>query len=159
MIGSAFCLRGSDMDRHALICLPLACALFASCSPSDGIDEAGAVYSGIDSTDVIKLTGTEPFWGAEIGSAKNGVSIARFTSPEEIDGSAFEARRFAGNNGLGFSGELDGKSIQIAITPGECSDGMSDRAYPFAATVALGDTTLLGCAYTDTQPFTGPDAP
>lgn len=147
------------MDRRAFCLIALACIALASCSPSDGIDEAGTVYDGIDPSETITLTGTEPFWGAEIGPAGNGVSTARFTSPEDIDGSAFEAQRFAGNNGLGFSGELDGKPVQIAITPGECSDGMSDRAYPYAATVALGDATLLGCAYTEAQPYTGPDTP
>ncbi|MEO0418636.1 MAG: hypothetical protein AAF249_07220 [Pseudomonadota bacterium] len=147
------------MDQRTLCFITLASIALASCSPSDGIDADGAVYDGIDPSDAITLTGTEPFWGAEIGPTANGVSTARFTSPADIDGSAFQAQRFAGNNGLGFSGELGGKSVQIAITPGECSDGMSDRAYPYAATVALGDATLLGCAYSDTQPFIGPDAP
>ncbi|MEM7701447.1 MAG: hypothetical protein AAF251_05870 [Pseudomonadota bacterium] len=147
------------MNRPALFVLPFACAVVTGCSQSDGIDTAGAVYDGIAVEETITLTGTEPFWGLEIGPTEDGASSARFTSPTDIDGSEFEARRFAGNNGLGFSGELDSKPVQIAITPGECSDGMSDRTYPFAATVALGDTTLLGCAFTKTKPFSGPNAP
>jgi len=36
---------------------------------------------------------------------------------------------------------------------------MSDRTFPFVATIALGGETLRGCGYTDSQPFTGPEAP
>ncbi len=67
--------------------------------------------------------------------------------------------RFAGNNGLGFSGELEDETVQIAITPGECSDGMSDRTYPLNTIVHLANANLQGCAYTSDAPFTGPDAP
>jgi uncharacterized membrane protein len=36
---------------------------------------------------------------------------------------------------------------------------MSDRRYPFVATIALGGETFEGCGYTEKQPFTGPAAP
>ena len=133
-------------------------ALFA-CAQSDGIDTDGAVYDGIAPGASITLLGTEPFWGLEIKPAGEDQYTARFTHPEDIDGSEFAAVRFAGNNGLGFSGRLDERDVQAALTPGDCSDGMSDNTYPFTATVALGDATLFGCAYTSDQPVTGPDAP
>ena len=60
---------------------------------------------------------------------------------------------------MGFSGTLDGKPLAATLTPGECSDGMSDRRFPFVATIALEGTTLQGCGYTTAQPFTGDPAP
>jgi uncharacterized membrane protein len=133
--------------------------ILAGCEPGDGIDPGGKVFAGIPEEAEITLSGTEPFWGLEIEAAAQGLHRARFTVPEEPDGRALTLSRFAGNNGLGFSGELDGKPVQVAITPGECSDGMSDRRYPFTATVAWGDEALLGCAYTSDEPFEGPVTP
>ncbi|MEO0699615.1 MAG: hypothetical protein AAFY81_07840, partial [Pseudomonadota bacterium] len=98
-----------------------------ACAQGDGIDSSGAVYDGVSTDATIMALGTEPFWGLDIEPESAGQHAARFTSPEDIDGSAFTVARFAGNNGLGFSGELDGKPVQVAITTGECSDGMSDR--------------------------------
>ncbi|MEM7689209.1 MAG: hypothetical protein AAF291_09315 [Pseudomonadota bacterium] len=136
-----------------------ALALVTGCGPTDGIDTSGAVYSGVSPDAAITLTGTEPFWGLEIGAQRDGEHEARFSQLDEIDGREFVVTRFAGNNGLGFSGELDGKPVQIALTPGDCSDGMSDRSYPLAATVAVGDAVLLGCAYTSEEPLPGPASP
>lgn len=139
---------------------PLAlCALASACAQSDSIDASGAVYKGVSPTASITLTGTEPFWALEIGPEDAGRHSARFTDTSDVDGAQFSVTRFAGNNGLGFSGEMADKPVHIALTPGECSDGMSDRGYPFAATVSLGDALLLGCAYTSDTPFTGPDTP
>ncbi|MBU7581221.1 MAG: hypothetical protein KAF27_12290, partial [Porphyrobacter sp.] len=82
-----------------------------------------------------------------------------WTTPENQPGTAITLKRFAGNGGLGFSGTLEGKPLTATLTPGTCSDGMSDRAFPFVATIALGGETFEGCGYTDRQPFTGPEAP
>lgn len=132
----------------------LAIAALAGCSPDSALDRSGQAYDGIGTDETINLIGTEPFWAMEIAPGDGGYS-ATHSTPDTPDGETFAVDRFAGNNGLGFSGELDGRAVQVAITPGECSDGMSDRAYPFSATVSLGDTTLLGCVYTDAQTFEG----
>lgn len=145
--------------RPLTLCVIAACALPIGCAQSDGIDSDGAVYNGIDADTAITLTGTEPFWGLTISAAIDGAHTARFTETNDIADAAFQATRFAGNNGLGFSGELDGEQVQIAITPGDCSDGTSERAYPFAATVAWGEVTLLGCAYTKVTPFVERETP
>lgn len=107
-------------------------------------------FAEISDDETIFLGGTEPFWGIEI----NGDALV-FSSPEDIDGTEVTATRFKGNNGLGFSATLDGQALEIAVTPGQCSDGMSDRLYPFTATVNLGDATLFGCGHTESQPYTG----
>ncbi|KLI63053.1 COG3650 family protein [Aurantiacibacter marinus] len=99
-------------------------------------------YSGIAEDAVLELTGTEPFWNATI----NGLSMV-WRTPENIDGVNVSVERFAGRGGLSFSGQLEGTALDIAVTPGECSDGMSDRTYPFTATVVIGRDQRNGCAW------------
>lgn len=134
-------------------------ALLAGCGPNDSIDSSGAVFDGIAPDTAITMIGTEPFWGLTIDAGQNNQHSARLAQPGEAGEREFTVTRFAGNNGLGFSGSLDGKAVQIALTPGECSDQMSDRAYPFTATVKWGDAMLMGCAHTASAPFTGPETP
>ena len=117
---------------------------------------ASALMNG-PAGEAILLSGTEPFWNARIEEG-----TMRYTTMEDQEGREFPVERFAGNNGLSFSGTIPGeggKSIDVAVTPGECSDRMSDRTYPFVATVVIGSETRSGCAYTDRQPFSGPDRP
>lgn len=138
---------------RAALCLLLAAA--AACTPAaDGIDPQGKTFDAVTPEDAVTLTGTEPFWTLAI-AAGEGV----WTTPDNQPGTRFAVQRFAGNNGLGFSGELDGKPLTATLTPGACSDGMSDRRFPFVATIALGGETLQGCGYTTRQPFTGEEAP
>jgi uncharacterized membrane protein len=138
---------------RAALCLLLAAA--AACTPAaDGIDPKGKTFDAVAPEEAVTLTGTEPFWTLAI-AAGEGV----WTTPDNQPGTRFAVKRFAGNNGLGFSGELDGKPLTATLTPGECSDGMSDRRFPFVATIALGGETFAGCGYTTSQPFTGDEAP
>ncbi len=126
-----------------------------ACSPAkQTIDPTGETFAAVAPDEVITLTGTEPFWGVRIAGGQ-----ANYANPDHPEGYDFAVERFAGNNGLGFSGTMEGAAVTITLTPGACSDGMSDRTYPYVATIALGDETLRGCGYTDRQPFTGDAAP
>jgi len=111
-------------------------------------------FTGISETTKIHLTGNEPFWGGDISG-----DILRYTTPLQPDGLSIDVERFAGRGGLSFSGDLNGAQLTLAITPGDCSDDMPDRRYPFVATLQIGDDIRAGCAWTDTAPFTGPAAP
>lgn len=123
-------------------------AFLAGCTASD--NELVSAYDGIGPEEVISLGGTEPFWGATIAGTE-----LTYSTPDNPDGSVTSVERFAGNGGLSFSGTLDGAALNATVTPGECSDGMSDFTYPFTATIMLGDALLEGCAHTDKQPKTG----
>lgn len=116
--------------------------------------EPAPAYDGLSVDETVHFTGTEPFWGGEIADG-----AARYSTPENIEGSQFAVTRFAGNNGVTYSGTLDGRSFDLMITPGSCSDGMSDRTYPFVATLTLGEEQRNGCAWTDSQDFSGPRNP
>ncbi|QYJ07014.1 COG3650 family protein [Qipengyuania flava] len=131
--------------------------LLAACgdAPEDNPGSLqGDTFDAIADGEVVHYTGTEPFWG---GAAGGG--MATYSTPDNPGGSEFAVKRFAGNNGLGISGEVDGSAFDLTITPGECSDGMSDRSYPYTATLLLGSEQRLGCAWTDSQPYSGDEAP
>ena len=131
-------------------------ALVAACQQGGAAPDAGPtqVFDAIAADEVIFLTGTEPFWGGEIDGKR-----ARYTTPENQDGTSFPVERFAGNNGLGFTGSMDGVAFDLTVTPGKCSDGMSDRTYPYTATLRVGEDQREGCAWTNAEPFSGLEKP
>ena len=133
-----------------------ALTLAAACAPAktDGIDPEGKAFDAVAPDEAVTMLGTEPFWSLKVAGGE-GV----WSTPDNQPGTRFAAQRFAGNGGMGFSGTLDGKPLTATLTPGDCSDGMSDRRFPFVATMALGGETWEGCGYTESQPFTGPEAP
>jgi len=133
-----------------------ACLLGLSACNSAAGDSVreGEIFTAVAPDEVITLTGTEPFWGITIEGGR-----AKYANPQHPEGWEFAVARFAGNNGLGFSGTMDAMAVTITLTPGQCSDAMSDRTYPYVATIALGEETLRGCGYTSSQPFTGEAAP
>lgn len=143
------------MTRRIPAAAVLALAL-AACAPAqqDGIDPKGQAFDAVGPEEVVTLAGTEPFWNITITGDR-----ARYSNPDHPEGYDFAVTRFAGNGGLGFSGTLFDGPVTLTLTPGTCSDGMSDRRFPFVATVALGEQTLRGCGYTQSQPFTGGEAP
>lgn len=120
--------------------------------PGDAQDTAP--YSGVAPGETIRFTGTEPFWSGEV----SGRTLT-YSTPENINGSTIQVERFAGRNGLSFSGGFAGAPFDLAITPGNCSDGMSDRSYPFTVTLDVGGEQRRGCAWTDSRPFSGPENP
>lgn len=111
-------------------------------------------FEGVAATDTLRFTGTEPFWGGEILGDK-----MVYKTPEKPNGETLTVSRFNGRGGFSYSGEQGGATFTMAITPGKCSDGMSDRTYPYVATLQRGEETRRGCAWSDAHPFEGPDAP
>ena len=134
-----------------LVALPI---LLPGCSETPGeISRDSTPFDAVADDAVISVGGTEPFWALVVTPADDGYE-ARYSSPELPEGETFPVSRFAGNNGLGFSGEWAGAPVVLALTPGECSDQMSDRTYPYTATLQLDEVTLFGCGHTDQEPFT-----
>lgn len=139
------------MNRFAIAVLPIS-LIVAACQSGDasetvpGDSDDTRPYAGIADDAVVMLTGTEPFWGATVNEGS-----LTWSTPENIDGVTVPVERFAGRGGVSFSGEIGGAALDIAVTPGECSDGMSDRIYPFTATVQIGREQRNGCAWIEDQ--------
>ena len=113
-----------------------------------------APYSGIADDELLHFTGTEPFWGGEV----SGGSLI-YKTPEDQDGTTIPVERFAGRGGIAFSGLLEVAAFEMTVTPLECSDGMSDRTYPFTVTLEIGEDRRNGCAWSEQHPFAGPEHP
>ncbi len=116
--------------------------------------EPGPKFDAIGPDETISFLGTEPFWGGKVAAGR-----LTYSTPENEAGETVAARRFAGNNGLGFSGTLASGPFDLAITPGTCSDGMSDRVFPYTATLRIAGEQRNGCAWTERQPYSGPRNP
>lgn len=140
-----------------------ACLLAAAChngapsaDPSSSPTVATAAdtqaYAGIGIDETVHFTGTEPFWAGEV----DGKALT-YKTPEDEAGRMVAVDRFAGRNGLSFSGNLDDMPFVLAVTPGKCSDGMSDRSYPFTVTLQVKGQARQGCAWTDKHPYSGPE--
>ncbi len=145
------------MIRAVSPVLVLCLSLSACTAPGDDArvtaDEAQP-FDGIAEDETLYFGGNEPFWGGEVVG-----ETLRYSTPDNIDGTTITVKRFAGMNGLGYSGELDGQSFDMAVTEGDCNDTMSDRSYPFTVTLRLGEEVLSGCGHSDARPFTGPENP
>ncbi|XJJ66433.1 hypothetical protein WBP07_13300 [Novosphingobium sp. BL-8A] len=138
--------------RFAAIALPI--LALAACHGSN--DPGKAVpgdrddhqpWSGIATAERIRVSGTEPFWNAEV---RDG--LITYRTPERPGGDQTTVTRFAGRGGVSFSGTLAGRDFTLAIGPGPCSDGMSDRHYPYNALLKIGGEVRKGCAWSDRRP-------
>ncbi len=145
------------MPRLPLV--PVAAALLvAACSPAASDMPAGGATppadapataeaaptapAGPDFARPINALGTEPFWGVEIRR-----DSLRLSGPDRKD-------LVAANGGPAVMGETavwearaaDGSPLKVTLTAEACSDGMSDRAYPYRARVETTAEMLNGCA-------------
>jgi uncharacterized membrane protein len=91
-----------------------------------------------------RATGTEPFWGAKV----DGNSLS-YSTPEYPEGMPVPVTRTVQDGSVTFSGTIDGKPLQLAVSAGPCSDGMSDTVYPWSVTRTIGPDIQRGCARGD----------
>lgn len=145
-------LRGNGIARRMTLLRRVGLAAIAG---SIGACQAGDPqapvtnprFTRIGPSETVRAIGTEPFWGTVIADGR-----ATYTTPDDQDGTTLGVETFVGNNGISYSGTLNGTRFDLMVTASECSDGMSDRIYPFTATVQLGDVVRTGCAFTMRYP-------
>lgn len=91
----------------------------------------------------LKATGTEPFWAAEIVGR-----CVTYSHPENIEGTRiWTSYRPAPGGGGTWTGALGAHAFVLRARPqAGCSDGMSDRRYPYAVTLSVGGEQRTGCA-------------
>lgn len=122
------------MSRAALI-LVASLAALAACEPAK--EPLAAELQGR-----LTLLGTEPFWGVEIENSGE----ATLTRIDHDAVHAGRVKREATADGARFTATADGETLSMTLKKETCSDGMSDRVYPYAAEVEWQGETLRGCA-------------
>lgn len=87
--------------------------------------------------------GNEPFWRVDIKGT--GMTLSR-PEPPEVRGTS---KSFTTSAGVGTwtGATADGRAMVVTLTKGDCSDGMSDLKYAYAAEFKLGDETFKGCGF------------
>jgi uncharacterized membrane protein len=125
--------------RHALRVagLGLASLGLAGCGPESGV--RSSPYPAIPESFLAQ--GTEPFWGLTVA----GVT-ARYSTPEITEQVASDVVRSASAGVETVSGRLGDVRFELTVRPERCSDGMSDRVYPYAAHLHIAERELQGCA-------------
>ncbi|WP_189452129.1 COG3650 family protein [Cognatilysobacter bugurensis] len=115
----------------ALGCVPAAVS-------SGGADGAAAASETIP----LRLTarGTEPFWAVEVDAGR-----LVWRTPEQPEGVSAPAQRHVEGGRVRYVSS-GAAAFELGVTPGQCSDGMSDLAYPYTATWTHDGRTWHGCA-------------
>lgn len=87
------------------------------------------------------LLGTEPFWNLQI---KGGTMV--LTQPDPAPAVTGTSTTLAATSGKAvWTAQAGQTPFTATLTAETCSDGMSDRVYPYAAEVKAGDLVLKGC--------------
>ena len=114
-------------------------AVLAACTP--GARDGGKLDPALEGD--LTLLGTEPFWAVEISDTTKSTI---FTRPDFAPVTAGPPERTAQDGGARFiAGSPDGQLVML-LKKKDCSDGMSDRTYPFEASLEFGGETYRGCA-------------
>ncbi len=91
-----------------------------------------------DAPDAVRARGNEPSWRLELGTA------LLFVGPDlRIEGTAPPAQFV--NGVRQHAGIVNGRSINVALTPRVCRDNMSGMPYPYVAEVVVSGRAFRGC--------------
>ena len=89
-----------------------------------------------------KVVGNEPFWGARIEGR-----CVTYSHPENIEGTRVWTTYSKQGGAETWSGALGDRLFRLELRPQQgCSDGMSDKRYPFAAELTVRGEQRRGCA-------------
>ena len=124
--------------------------LFGACRdkaplPGDSTNLAAPIDTSakVSTAEPLRALGTEPFWALDIDSTG-----LHFKTPADTTGTRFppNAPRTVAGDTLVWMAETGSSAINVHIWPARCSDGMSDRVYPWTAIVRVAGTEYHGCA-------------
>jgi uncharacterized membrane protein len=131
----------SNLNR--LLFAAVATLLAAACTPkSDGTGDTGSSALDPALAGDLTLLGTEPFWGVVIAGPSNATT---FTRPDHAAVSAGLPDRIGTKDGAKLTATAAEGKLEMTLTKKDCSDGMSDRTYPYEAEVVWQGETLKGC--------------
>lgn len=133
--------------RSAVLIALLSTSLLAACDAPLGSNEEAPppadapVTVGPDYSGDFDAVGTEPFWNIKVRA--DSMTLARPDHPDVA--TANPGVRADGDQGV-WDGTVDKQRLVLRLTPGDCSDGMSERHYGYSAEVWIDGETLRGCA-------------
>jgi uncharacterized membrane protein len=126
------------MLHYRLVLVPA--LLLTACSPAEPSADETALANDL------RIVGTEPFWAIDISKTSNSATYSRAGEADLTLSYPKESKDADG------ASELTSTSPQgnlvMTLRKKDCSDGMSDRIYPWEAEVAFKGETLKGCAAT-----------
>jgi uncharacterized membrane protein len=91
----------------------------------------------------LDLNGTEPFWAMKI--RRDALALERPGRAQVL--AANPGPRIEGDEAVWQTTATgQGGALRVSLKPGDCSNGMSDKEFPYQATVEYAGERLLGCA-------------
>lgn len=92
---------------------------------------------------LFRVKGNEPSWALDV--TPSGITLQR---PDAENATAeYQPLEKAADGTRHFVGDTQSGKLELTLTPGKCSDGMSDTVYGWNATATIEQTTLKGCGY------------
>jgi uncharacterized membrane protein len=132
-----------------------ALAALAACSPKPVEKPPAPTPKTVvgDFSRALDARGTEPFWNVAI----RGTTLT-LTRPDQPIMIAAAPGAVIQPNEASWTGKTpDGQELKVTLYASNCSDGMSDHAYPYTAEVDVpGASPLSGCADTVAALAKGP---
>ena len=133
----------SEEEAAAADPAPTASATPPTAPPPEQASAPGDIESQIPAN--FRALGTEPFWAVTTGGPGTAAGL-RYSTPENIEGTEVTIEDERVQPAMRrLTGTMNGKDFSIELTVGQCSDGMSDRVYPFTARIVLDGESLSGC--------------
>lgn len=141
VVGLALCLGGCAKETRTATDSTAAVTAAPDSTEPDVI--TGADTTGPELVEPsFRLVGNEPFWNLQIDSTG-----LRLRTPEDTAGKVFGfTHAVRVGDSLRWNSVGDAGVIEAVVAPEKCSDGMSDKTWPFRARVVIGKTTYTGCA-------------
>jgi uncharacterized membrane protein len=103
---------------------------------------AAPAPAGPDFSKDINAVGTEPFWGVEIRA--HDLTLSGADRPDMV--AVHMGAAVQGGAAVWEGRGPGGQAVRVSLVTETCSDGMSDRAYPYRAQVDADGEQLKGCA-------------
>jgi uncharacterized membrane protein len=113
--------------------------------PTNGPPPPAPVHAGFSLP--MRLVGTEPFWGGRI--AADAITVSGMDRPDMTF--PYTQPVVTGAGARWRTQSIGAFPLEVTIVRDPCSNGMSDKRYPFQATVVLGTETLKGCAIREAE--------
>ena len=145
--------------RLSILTALAAAAVLAACSPAAEAPQppeaeapaaAPPMLAGVDLTQPLRALGTEPFWAVELTGSE--LVYSGVDRPEQR--AANPGPVIQGTTAVYATATGAGTTLVVTLMDTDCSDGMSDRTYPFTATLEVLAEQREGCAWTERRGFT-----